>query len=37
MTGSVPTKEDGYMDLRGDFKLGMRQCSLRDSTSMSQQ
>jgi flavin reductase len=24
MTGSVPTKEDGYMDLRGEFKLGMR-------------
>jgi flavin reductase len=24
MTGSAPTKEDGYMDLRSDFKLGMR-------------
>jgi flavin reductase len=23
-TGSAPTKEDGYMDLHSDFKLGMR-------------
>jgi flavin reductase len=24
MTGRAPTKEGGYMDLRSDFKLGMR-------------